>query len=83
MNRKERTTDVNRKQEILSVSPSVVQRESGWFAVSPPGACLRIGVEASTEAEVIAKFQEALARWAALAELPDRQPVTRDEAYVS
>ena len=47
---------MKRKREILSIEPTVVQRESGCFAVSPPGACLlgdfaAAGVRFDSEAE--------------------------------
>ncbi len=63
---------MNRKREISSIEPIVVQRESDWFAVSPPASGLRVGVEGATEQKAREGFRESLRAWAALADLPDR-----------
>ncbi len=44
--------------------PRVVERKcGGWLATSPVGAVLCVGVTASTEAEVRAKYSHSLKEW--------------------
>jgi hypothetical protein len=61
---------MNRKAEILSIFPILVQRDRDWFAVTPPDSPLRVGVEGGTEGEARERFQAALSAWAVLAEEP-------------
>ena len=64
---------MNRKcSEFEPGTPVVVQREADWFAVSPPEATLRIGVEAASEAEARQRFAREAEAWARLAALPLR-----------
>ncbi len=74
---------MNRSTAILSIEPNVVQRGVGWFAVSPPSAVLRVGVEAATERAARERFAAELQAWAALASLPNRSPEPPDDPYVS
>lgn len=44
-------------------SPRTIARKcGGWLAVSPPSLSLKIGVEADTEEEAVAKFYAAVSR---------------------
>lgn len=40
--------------------------DGGWLAVSGPGACIRIGVEANTAEEARERFKKELAAWVAI-----------------
>jgi len=53
--------DVN---EILRIQPKMIDRAmTGWLAVSPDDAHLRIGVTASTEKEARELFSQTLQKW--------------------
>lgn len=48
----------------MSIEPVLIKREcSGWLAVTPEGAPLRLGVEAADEAAAIASYHRERARW--------------------
>jgi hypothetical protein len=56
-----------REKAILGTAPAVVRRPGGtWFAVSGPGAPLRIAVEGASERQVRESFKRALEAWAVL-----------------
>ena len=64
------TSEVTIKRTMLmpgpaiTLHPRIVRRVcGGWLAVSPPGASLKIGVTAATEAEAGEAFQIAVCRW--------------------
>lgn len=64
---------MNRTDEIRAIEPTVVQREGGWFAASPLGALLRVGVEGTTEEAVRRGFKRELEAWAALREVCENE----------
>ena len=57
--------------EFGRVEPAVRERPGGdYFAASPPGSSLSIGVTGGTEAEARTRFYEARAAWIVLSEAP-------------
>lgn len=59
-----RKVQVPPKRECRLDHPKLIHRAcGGWLAVSPDGACLRIGVTAETEDGARKRYQQTVARW--------------------
>jgi hypothetical protein len=60
--------------KFSEICPRLIKRDRdlGWLAVSPDGAHVAIGVEATTEARAIERWRAAAQEWEAL--LPEMPP---------